>query len=325
MVYNQYMYYVSYFVEFFMNNLAKKLGACFSLLTTGFSLYLFGAFTPAFCLTFPLTKDTDIVGEIQLVKVQEGQSLGDIGRQYDVGLCEMIEANPNLDPWVPIVGATVILPTQFILPSGDRQGIVLNLSELRLYFYHPDKRHVSTFPLGLGKRGWSTPLGLTKIVSKEKDPSWTPPASIRQEHLKKGDVLPAVVPPGPDNPLGRYKFRLGIPGYLMHGTNRKGGIGVRSTHGCIRLLAPDLELLYELVPVGTPMRIIHEPFKVGKQNGKVYLEVHQPITDAHFENSNSDENLNKVITNALKQPHLVNWTSAKQAAMAANGYPVRID
>ena len=105
----------------------------------------------------------------------------------------------------------------------------------------------------------------------------------------------------------------------MHGTNRKGGIGVRSTHGCIRLLAPDLELLYELVPVGTPMRIIHEPFKVGKQNGKVYLEVHQPITDAHFENSNSDENLNKVITNALKQPHLVNWTSAKQAAMAANG------
>jgi L,D-transpeptidase ErfK/SrfK len=308
-----------------MNNSATKLKKSFSLLVMGFSLYLLGAYTPALCLTFSISTESDIVGEIQMATVQEGQSLGDIGRQYDVGVCEMIEANPNLDPWVPIVGTTVIIPTQFILPPGDRVGIVLNLSELRLYFYHPDKKSVTTFPLGLGKRGWSTPLGLTKIVSKEKDPSWTPPVSIRQEHLKKGDVLPAVVPPGPDNPLGRYKFRLGFSGFLMHGTNREGGIGVRSTHGCIRLFPADIEALYALVPVGTPVRIIHEPFKVGEQNGKVYLEVHQPITEAHFQNSNSDENLNKVIANSLKQPHLVNWTSAKQAAMAANGYPVRID
>lgn len=309
-----------------MKNLVEKLKlSCLGLISS-ILLYSIGSYTPAFCLTFALPTNGDLIGEVHMETVQQGESLGEIGRKHDVGVVEMIEANPDLDPWVPTAGATVVIPNQFILPPGPRIGIVLNLAELRLYYFHPDKRSVTTCPLGLGKKGWSTPLGLTTIVSKEKDPSWIPPLSIRQEHLKKGEVLPAVVPPGPDNPLGRYKFRLGFSGYLMHGTNRLGGIGVRSTHGCIRLLPEDLEELYNLVAVGTPVRIIHEPFKVGLHDGKVYLEVHQPITEAHFEGSNSTENLDKVISKSLRgEPHLINWTSAKQAAMAANGYPVRID
>ena len=308
-----------------MKNLVKKLKPSLFGLLLSTSLYCLGSYAPAFCLTFALPTNGDLVGDIHMVKVHRGESLGDIGRQYDVGVVEMIEANPDLDPWVPTAGATVVIPTQFILPPGPRVGIVMNLAELRLYFYHPDNRSVTTYPLGLGKKGWSTPLGLTKIIAKEKDPTWTPPASIRKEHLMKGEVLPAVVPPGPANPLGRYKFRLGFSGFLLHGTNRPGGIGVRSTHGCIRLFPEDIEVLYQLVPVGTPVRIIHEPFKVGQKNGRVYLEVHQPITEVHFEGSNSLENLNQVIANSLKEPHQVNWTSAKQAAMAANGYPVGID
>lgn len=308
-----------------MSNLVNK-PIKFSIFLYGILIYVFGSCTPALSLTFPLPPEGgDVIGEIQMGTVQKNQSLGEIGRQYDVGVMEMIEANPSLDPWVPTEGATVIIPTQFILPPGPRVGIVLNLAELRLYYYHTDMRSVTTYPVGLGKKGWSTPIGLTKIISKEKDPTWTPPASIRKEHLEKGEILPAVVPPGPDNPLGRYKFRLGFSGFLMHGTDREGGIGVRSTHGCIRLLPADVEGLYELVPVGTPVRIIHEPFKVGLHKGKVYLEAHQPITETQFKDADSLENLNKVIANSLRKPQIVNWTSAQQAAKATNGYPVRID
>jgi len=282
---------------------------------------------PITALTFPLPKEGDIIGELQMTTVRRGESLGEIGRRYDIGVYEMIEANPNVDPWKPIAGTIVVVPTQFILPRGSKQGIILNLAEMRLYYFHPDKPLVTTHPVGIGKKGWSTPLiGETKILSKKKDPTWTPPSSIRREHAARGDILPVIVTAGPENPLGRYAFYLGMQGsILIHGTNRPGGIGVRGTHGCIRLYPEDIASLYHSVPVGTLVRIVHEPYKVGWHQNHLYLEAHQPLTEPRYLGSDSTDNLSKTIERAIAGSHLVNWSSATMAAKTQNGYPVRID
>jgi L,D-transpeptidase ErfK/SrfK len=313
--------------QFFKNFNIIRLIPMFLLLGCSFTNAAFG-------LTFTIPDNGDIVGAMQTTTVRSGESLGDIGRRFDLGVYEMIEANPTLDPWVPTVGAMVVIPTQFILPQGARTGMVLNLAEMRLYYFHPDKRQVTTHPIGIGqkKSGSPTPLGQSVIINKKKDPPWHPPASIRQEHLEKNDILPAVVAGGiPENPLGRYAFYLSPKGlsskgsFLVHGTNRPGGIGVRATHGCIRLFPEDIESLFYIVPIGTPVRIIHEPFKVGWHNNRLYLEAHQPLSESQYAGSSSFVRLAKLIEKAISQSHMVNWTSAKMAAKSANGYPVRID
>jgi len=283
-------------------------------------------------LSFPLPKTGDIIGDIQFVKALEGESLGELGRRYDIGFYEMMEANPDLDPWLPAPNSVVLIPTQFILPQGPRQGIVLNLAEMRLYYYHSDKPLVTTFPIGIGKKGaptekgvWSTPLGQTKVIRKKKGPSWTPPKGIREEHLKRGDILPLVVPAGPENPLGRYALYLGFKEVLFHGSPRTGGVGVRSSHGCIRLLPEDIESLYYMVPTGTEVRIIHEPFKVGWHKNRLYLEAHQPLTEPQYVGSDSLDNLSKAIESVVKERHAVNFATAKMVAKHPSGYPVRID
>jgi len=281
--------------------------------------------SPSPGLTFSLSPNQSIVGHIQTTYVEDGESLSDIGRRYDMGVYEMIEANPHLDPWVPTPGAEVIIPSQFILPEGPRQGIVLNLAEMRLYYYHPNSALVSTYPVGIGKKGWSTPLGQTHIVSKHKNPSWTPPASIRAEHAAKGDILPSVVPAGPDNPLGQYAFRLGFPGFLLHGSNRPAGIGVRSSHGCIRLFAEDIKALYEMVPVGTKMRVIHEPFKLGWKNNSLYLEVHEPLSESKYRDSHRFDKLRSILQHTLGDFMQIDWAHVKEVAKHSNGYPVKID
>lgn len=280
----------------------------------------------ATALTFPLPQEGDVVGQMQTTTVRRGESLAEIGRRYDIGVYEMIEANPKVDPWVPAAGSIVVIPTQFILPSAPRTGMVINLAEMRLYYYHPDRPLVSTYPIGIGKKGWTTPMGTTTIISKKKDPTWTPPASIRREHREKGDILPAVVPAGPDNPMGRYALYLGMESFRIHGTHRpNGGIGVRGSHGCVRLYPEDIESLYYTVPVGTVVRIIHEPYKVGWHKNRLYLEAHQPLTEARHLGSDSQASLVKAIEAAIRGSHMVNWTSAKMAAEGKNGYPLRID
>lgn len=284
----------------------------------------------AHALTFPIPKEGDIVGEIQTYTVRSGESLGEIGRRFDIGVYEMIEANPNMDPWVPTEGGVVVIPSQFILPKGPRTGIVVNLGEMRLYYYQPDKAEVSTHPIGIGKTGWSCPLGQTTILRKKKDPTWTPPESIRKEHLEKGDVLPPVVAAGSENPLGRYAFYLGFDegAFLIHGSHRPGGVGVRSSHGCIRLLPEDIESLFNKVPIGTTVRIIHEPYKVGWHENHLYLEAHQPLSEPHHASSKSVSHLEKVIEAAVREKeggHLVNWDTAQVTAKDTQGYPVQID
>ncbi len=280
----------------------------------------------SFSLTFELPKNGDLVGEIQMTTVRSGESLCEIGRRYDVGVYEMIEANPTVNPWIPPAGSVVLIPTQFILPSGPRTGIVLNLAEMRLYYYDPVKPIVTTYPIGIGKKGWSTPLATTTVVRKKKDPTWTPPESIRREHREKGDILPAVVAGGPGNPLGRYAIYLAMEGsYHIHGTHKPGGIGVRGSHGCMRLYPEDIEALYYTVPIGTTVRIIHEPYKIGWHENHLYLESHQPLTEAGYVNSDSIESLKTAIERAITGSYTVNWISAQMAAKAQKGYPMRID
>ncbi|SDL63877.1 L,D-transpeptidase ErfK/SrfK [Modicisalibacter muralis] len=216
---------------------------------------------------YPLPEEGDIVGEIQTVTAEHEDTLLEIGHRYGVGYEEMQRANPGVSMWAPGEGTEVTIPTRFILPPGPREGVVINVAEMRLYYYPPtaegETPGVETYPISVGRMDWSTPLGTTHIKTKVIEPAWYPPQSIIEEHAARGDKLPQVVPPGPDNPLGEYAMLLDIPGYLIHGTNRPQGVGMRVTHGCIRMLPEDIERLFPRLPVGTPVRLINEPLKLG--------------------------------------------------------------
>ena len=240
---------------------------------------------PAWAATYRLPPPgNDLVGRISTVNVRDGETLIDIARTHGLGYNEIVAANRHLDPWLPPVGAEVLLPTRYILPSAPRRGIIVNIAEMRLYYYPPPAPDgsgvVLTFPIGIGQEGWSTPLGITSVISKAEDPPWIVPASVRAEHEREGAPLPRVVPPGPDNPLGRHALRLGWTSYLIHGTNKPFGIGMRVSHGCIRMYAEHVERLFHMVPVGTPVWIIDQPNKLGRADGQLYFEAHAPIADA---------------------------------------------
>ncbi len=223
----------------------------------------------------------DVVGEMQIFQASHADTLPDISRAYSVGFDEMTLANPKLDTWLPGDGAQVILPLQFVLPMSSREGVVINIPEMRVYHF-PKGGGLVTYPVSIGRMDWNTPLGKTKVVKKDKDPAWYPPASIKAEHLRDyGEVLPDVVPPGPDNPLGGYALRLGIPGYLMHGTDaRKAfGIGIRATHGCMRFYPEDIASFFNQVEVNTPVELVNQPVKLGWQADTLYLEVHPPLEE----------------------------------------------
>lgn len=215
----------------------------------------------------PLPERGDIVGRIQTVEASREDTLIDIGLDHGIGYNAIRAANPETRVWLPGEGTEVVLPTRHILPPGPRQGIVLNLAELRLYYYPPAREgeapRVETYPIGIGRLDWQTPLGTTTVTTKLENPAWYPPQSIIREHAERGETLPNVVPPGPDNPLGEHAMMLDIPGYLIHGTNRPQGVGMRVSHGCIRMLPGDIEDLIYRVPKGTQVRLIDEPVKFG--------------------------------------------------------------
>ena len=218
-----------------------------------------------------------------MVFSQEEDTFSDLAREYGLGYDELVAANPGVDPWLPGAGTAIVLPTQYVIPEGPRSGIVLNIASKRL-FYFPEAVAdqplvVMTYPIGIGRVGWETPLGETSVVSKARDPVWYVPTSVRKEHAEAGDPLPAVVPAGPDNPLGAHVLKLGLPGYLIHGTNQPYGVGMRVSHGCVRLYPENIELLYSLVGIGVDVRIISEPFLVGRLDGDLYFESHTPLED----------------------------------------------
>lgn len=238
------------------------------------------AFTSAYALTFPYSSNTEVVGEVITFHAKYEDTFAHYARTYDIGHYAMQRANPGIDEWIPGKGTKITIPSAFILPTEARQGIVINLAELRLYYFDPKSGQVSTYPIGIGTEGWSTPLTTAKVTEKTANPTWVVPASILAEHAAKGEKLDPVVLPGPDNPLGLYRLRLSLPGYLIHGTNSPIGVGRRVTHGCIRLFPADIEQLFNQVAVGTPVVIIHDPIKLGWRNNELYLEVH-PLLSEH--------------------------------------------
>ena len=229
--------------------------------------------------TYDIPADgSDVIGEISVTTATFDDTLLDIARRHGVGYQDIVRANPGVNVWVPGDGTDVILPTQFVLPPGPREGIVLNLAEYRLYYFPQpapgETAQVITYPISIGRQDWETPIGVTKIVAKAVNPSWYPPQSVREEHAAEGRPLASVVPPGPDNPLGKHAMRLGLPGYLIHGTNKPAGVGMRVTHGCLRMFPEDIESLFDLVNVNTRVRIINEPVKIGWRGEELVMEVH---------------------------------------------------
>lgn len=271
----------------------------------------------------------NLVGAVQVVRARPEDTLLDIARREDVGQEAIILANPGVDRWLPGTDTAVTIPSLHLLPPKPYEGLVLNLPELRLYYFpqpRPDETgRVLTYPVSVGRMDWSTPLGVTKLTSKEKDPSWRPPESIRQEHAADGDPLPRIVPPGPDNPLGRHALRLGIPGYLIHGTNKVFGVGMRVSHGCIRMLPEDIEELYAAVPVGTQVRIINQPVKLGWHGGDLYLEVHPPLEEDLVDVDMLYQAVMSAVDEELfRRPVELDQRAVDEAVGLRNGMPVVI-
>ena len=285
---------------------------------------------PAAATTYELGEGTPLVfGELTHYTTTYDDTFTDIARRYSLGWEEVIRVNPGIDPWVPGAGKDLVIPTRRILPSGAHEGIVINLPEHRLYYFpkpkkKTDKPIVITYAVSIGKMDWHTPLGETRVVSKQKNPSWFPPDSVRKEHAERGEPLPAVVKAGPDNPLGAYALRLAItPGaYLIHGTNNPLAVGMAVTHGCMRMYPEDIEALFPLVPVGTKVRIINEPVKVAFVNGELLLEVHPPV-DKEGQTIEPDlEMFSKLLDQALgPTTAAVHWDFARDTMQAANGLP----
>lgn len=276
---------------------------------------------------FKLNKNTEVIGEIRTTQVRPEETLLDIARRYDLGYDEIIAANPGVDPWLPQPGSKIVIPTQFILPMAPRRGLVINLAARRLFFYLQSQTgeaaQVITHPLGIGREGWYTPLVQTKIVSKQVNPSWRVPPSIRAEHAQDGEILPAVVPPGPDNPLGTRALRLGVPGYLIHGTNKPAGVGMRVSHGCLQLYPEDIETLFEQVPVNTPVVIVNQPYLVGRKEGVVFLEAHG---DARLDGrglEKAQQQVRQLLTKLDKggQPKDIDMQRLRMVLDALGGYP----
>jgi L,D-transpeptidase ErfK/SrfK len=284
--------------------------------------------------TFLLSEDREsVVGQIRYTRVIKGETLVDIARQTDLGYDQIILANPRLNRWVPEEGARVKIPNMYVLPGTARRGIVLNIAELRLYYYPPSARgaskYVITHPVSIGRMDWRTPLGQTKVVSKERDPAWRPTHSIRTEHELDGDELPDYIPGGdPENPLGRFALRLGIRSYLIHGVNesKEYGIGMRVTHGCIRMYPEDIEPLFSQVSIGTPVLIINEPIKLGRRGERIFLEVHQPLEESDDGNEQriSSEDVLDYVNQRVSDQVTVDDALITQVARRGDGVPVDV-
>jgi L,D-transpeptidase ErfK/SrfK len=280
---------------------------------------------------FELDSDhDDVVGVVQLVTTSKDDTFSDIARRFDLGYEEMVRANPGVDPWVPGAGRVVVVPTQFILPNAPRQGVVINVSAMRLYYFPPHepgaRQVVYTHPIGIGRVGWKTPEGVTRVVRKQKDPQWRPTASIRKEHAEEGDPLPAVVAAGADNPLGRSAMYLGWPSYLIHGTNRPYGVGLRSSHGCIRLYNEDVDRLYEQIPVGTAVRVVNQPLVFGWHADSLYVQADGVLEDDRRGDWSSTQKLlqNSLSREVAARATEVDWEAVANIAHDSRGIPIPI-
>ena len=283
---------------------------------------------------FLITPDQDLVGVLQVTKSTKEDTLSDIARRFNVGYEEIVRANPGVDPWLPGADREIVVPSQFIIPNTPREGIVINVPQMRLFYFPKVKKDepqvMYTFPIGIGRVGWATPQGTTKVVRRQKDPTWRPTPSILKEHRENGEELERVIGPGPENPLGRYAFYLGWPSYMIHGTNKPAGVGLRSSHGCIRLYPEDIELLFNMAPVGTKVTVINEPFVFGWQNNQLYLQAFDVLEDDTRDWQKAQK---KLVSKSLgadiqkelkKRKEEMNWDLVATVAHSPRGIPVSI-
>ncbi len=279
--------------------------------------------------------DDDVVGTVQITIARQQDTLLDIARRFNVGFNEIANANPGVDIWIPKAGTKVVVPTQFVLPAAPREGIVIDVAALRLYYYPHrkpgDPVTVYTYPIGIGKAGWTTPEGVTHVTMRVRNPVWRPTLALRRDHYKDTGVLyPAVVPAGPDNPLGKFEFRLGWPTYLIHGTNQPYGIGLRSSHGCVRLYPEDIEKLFQMVPVGTPVRVVNQPFLFGWRDQQLYLQAYPVLKDDRRDWSHERQRLlTRLLSLRLRRDlqsadRQIDWEAVAAVAAEPRGLPVPV-
>jgi L,D-transpeptidase ErfK/SrfK len=267
---------------------------------------------------YTFSPEKTVIGSLRQHRIRHNESLLEAARLYGIGYNAITEANPGLDPWIPPEGIHITVPSMWVIPEGARKGILINLGEMRLYYFTGGGR-LMTYAIGVGRDGFTTPLGTFRVVSKKTDPVWRPSRSSRLEN----PALPASVPPGPDNPLGAHALYLSIPGYLIHGTNRPFGVGRRVSHGCIRLYPEDIADLFRAVRPGTPVAITYQPVKVGIIGEEIYLEVHPDylgrLKDRDYRDYAEDILWEK---NLLEK---VDFALVKKAAEEKRGIPVRVD
>lgn len=293
----------------------RKLYACCLALAVAWTL-------PVFALTFDMPKDgAKLIGAAQNVQLQD-EDYPTIAQRYDIGYYELFEANPGINQDSPEEDTILVIPTQYILPAELHNNIVVNIAEMRLYCQFPKTRKVLIFPIGIGREGWSTPLGAFKVASKIVNPTWHVSAAIYKYRTEQGDKLDRIVPPGPDNPLGKYAMRLSDPYYLIHGTNDPVGIGRRSSAGCIRMYPEDIKQLFAKTAIGMEVQIINAPYKATIANGKIYFEAHMPLYEQrvllHGDLTNAFDAVKKLGT---KYMEFVDWSKVEQVAMEHLGLP----
>lgn len=235
--------------------------------------------------SYAIDNESNIVGTPSNVLSKYEDTIYSLAVRHEVGAAAFANANPDIDPLLPGEGVSLKLPTQYVLPDVKREGIVINLPEMRLYYFPPGKDIVYVYPVGVGRQGWETPVMQSVISSISRDPVWTPPESIHKEYREAGLTLPRQVQAGPDNPLGEFALRVGDTSYLIHGTNNPSGVGLRVSHGCIRLYAEHIAELSAMVTVNTPVNIINQPIKLGRIGNKLFLQAHEPIRSLKTEYS----------------------------------------
>lgn len=286
-------------------------------------LLLVGLLVPvsAFPAAYSLPDDgSQVVGAVTTVRVSYEDTLASVAQRYGLGYQEILDANPDVDPWIPGEGTEVLLPTAYVLPDTPREGVVINVAEYRLYHYLPERNLVVTYPVGLGRDDFRTPLATTKIVTAIENPTWTPTATSRAEHAARGDPLPNVVPPGPDNPLGSLALQLDLPSYFIHGTNQPFGVGQMVSQGCIRLYEPHIAALVEMAGKGTQVRIVNEPYKVGWRGDELYVEVHRNV----YTEADPEELVRRVQTATKNRAAVADWARIDSLMESPTGVPARI-
>jgi len=274
--------------------------------------------------TFSAAHGDDVIGRLAVIRLEKGDTLPDIARHFSLGINAISAANPGVDVWVPNAGERILLPLSFILPNAPREGIVVNLATLRLFRFKggTNSLQVSTYPVGVGTKERPTPTGEMYVQRKAIRPTWHVPASIAEDHRKKGDPLPAKVPPGPQNPLGEFALYLSKSSYLIHGTNKPASIGLQATNGCLRLYPENIEILYHETPVNTPVVIVNQPYLIGQRAGVLYLEAHKPQDDSGPAEREKVFAKLQAIEKGLSGK--INWGKVESVLVEARGIPVPI-